>query len=85
MYVCCIERLANTDAFVHQIFAKCGGFSGQSCVYLKHSFVSEGTFVFSNNSHWLLVDAQPSNCYFFADPNAMTMCKFRFHLSCNGY
>lgn len=56
------------------IFDRCGGLNNQSCTYLKHSFVSEGIYIVSNNSHWLLADLQPDRCVFNADPNGMVRC-----------
>lgn len=56
------------------IFDKCGGYNNFSCAYVKPSFVSQGVFIFSNNSHWLLIDALPPSCMFLGDRNGMTRC-----------
>ena len=66
---------AMEDIYVKgNIFARCGGYNGYSSVHLKHSFVSEGMYILSNNSHWLIVDAQPPTCTYPADFNGMTQC-----------
>jgi len=56
------------------VLDRVGGFMNQSGMYLKPSYVTEGTFVLRNNSGWLLVDAQPRNCIFLGDVNGVTRC-----------
>lgn len=56
------------------IFAGCGGHNNNSCVYAKLNFVSEGFYIVTNNTHWLLADTQPASCVYLADQNGYTRC-----------
>lgn len=51
-----------------------GGYHNQSGMYLKPSYVTEGIWHVSNNSGWLITDAQPESCIFLGDTNGMTRC-----------
>lgn len=60
--------------FINNILDKVGGYHNQSGVYLKMSYVTEGIWHVSNNSGWLIFDAQPPSCIFLGDTNGMTRC-----------
>jgi len=56
------------------ILDKVGGYNNRSAVELKMSFVSRGSLVLTNISHWVTEDRQKKPCLFTPDHNGMLRC-----------